>query len=62
MKAVLASLLAAVLSLAAVAPALAVPASACNQLYKAWSRANDAAAPGASHILETFNALGCTPR
>jgi len=61
MKTVRAALLATLLLLVSVAPALAAPDLGCFQLYKAYTTASGLGSPGAAHIIETFNALGCTP-
>jgi hypothetical protein len=61
MKSLTAAILAVLLLIGSAAPALAVPGSACNQLFKAYVRASDAGSPGAAMILQTFNALDCPP-
>jgi hypothetical protein len=60
-RAVTAALLAALLLLGSVGSAFAVPANACGQLWKAYTRAADVNAPGAAHLQATFIALDCSP-
>jgi hypothetical protein len=60
-RAVTAALLAALLLLGSVGSAFAVPANACNQLWKAYTTAAGVNAPGAAQLQATFIALDCSP-